>query len=410
MCGKEIIIISRNFPPMGGVGTRRWSKFSKYLADRGYIVNIITIDFRFNDTINWTRDVVHENIQIHRLKSSYPTFLLKHDYGNFFMKKIAEIFKLFLKQTTNWLDNAQGWEKKLIIYTSKLIQKNSIKNIIVTGAPFSVLYAASFIKIENPFVNLIFDYRDSWNDERYFMMESGNIGFRRKEKSVLMEYLALSRADNVIFNTNDTRKRYESLYSQFKTKFSTLHNGFDSDDIVKKVESKSNVLRIIYTGSLLSGRQCGLNRIAQAINEMKDPFFEQYFRIDIFGKVPVGYKSPNPKIINFKGLLPSAEIMERMNIYSAALSINSEFHTFAFGSKVFDYMGYSKRILHISNGGELSELLINKGQYVATYEIESIKNALVNLKNDFLSNKSTCQDYFEFDLKNLTSKLESYFI
>lgn len=410
MSNKEILVISRSFPPMGGVGTRRWSKFAKYLAEKGYVVNVITIDYKYNDTVNWSYDIVHPKIIVHRLKSPYPYWLLKFDKRGFVEKKISEICKFILRKTTHWLDNAQGWEKDLIQYSTNLIREKNIRNLIVTGPPFSVFYFAGFIKLENPGVNLILDYRDSWNDERYYQLGIGDVTLKRKKISAEMEYFALARANKVLFTTKDLRERYANLFPHFSTKCFTLHNGFDVNDFCDVEDVKTNKLTLIYTGTLLSGRHIAIDYIVKAISELEDPFFEDNFRIDIYGKVPVNYKNPNSKLINLKGIIHPSEVPVTIQRYSAALTINAEFHTFAFGTKVFDYMGAKKRIMLISNGGELSELLEEKNQYVATYEIASIKNALLKLKQDFLKEKVVLHDYSDFDLFNLTTKLESYFI
>jgi hypothetical protein len=84
----DILIIAYKFPPMGGIGTRRWAKFSKYLARKGYKVHILTINYPYIDKMNWYKDIADEKkIIIHRVKPCYPLALLKEynsKYASFF--------------------------------------------------------------------------------------------------------------------------------------------------------------------------------------------------------------------------------------------------------------------------------------------------------------------------------------
>ena len=42
----KLLIIAFKFPPYGGVGSFRWSKFTKYLAKSENKVNVLTIKWK----------------------------------------------------------------------------------------------------------------------------------------------------------------------------------------------------------------------------------------------------------------------------------------------------------------------------------------------------------------------------
>ncbi|MCP3930967.1 MAG: hypothetical protein GY705_17925, partial [Bacteroidetes bacterium] len=60
--------------------------------------------------------------------------------------------------------------------------------------------------------------------------------------------------------------------------------------------------------------------------------------------------------------------------------------------------------------GELSSILEQKGQYVADYSIESIKKALLQMKEDHLEKGTASHfaSYKEFEYGNLTKQLIEY--
>ena len=86
------------------------------------------------------------------------------------------------------------------------------------------MYQASILKIENPNINLILDYRDSWNDQSNYKLYEGINSFKSKSKSIWMENIALSVANRILFITEDMKNRMESIYPTYKSKFLALHN------------------------------------------------------------------------------------------------------------------------------------------------------------------------------------------
>lgn len=409
---KEIIVIARNFPPMGGVGTRRWSKFAKYLALKGYLVHVVTIDYKFKDTVNWSHDVEHPNIVVHSLKSSYPNWLLRHRKRGFIAKKWFELVNLYYKSTSNWMDNAQGWEKELIPYVGNLIRKNGIKNVVVTAAPCSVAYMTSIIKVENPEINFIVDFRDKWNDEPQYAYGTAIKSFKRKEKAVQMELQTMLLADKIIVTTDTIRLNFSSIYKSCAYKYITIHNGYDADDYRvdwQKISRPDKQLTLVYFGSLLGGQPEGLDLIYKAIRELNDPFFKESFKIDIYGVAVAGYRNPDPETCFFKPLIKSSEVATVLSQYHCGLSILEMKRSNVFATKVFDYMAMKMPILHISNNGELYHMLRENGQYVSNYKMEDMKRTLLRLKQDFLEKKTPESAFEAFTIASHTAKLERLF-
>ena len=267
---KDILIIAYKFPPMGGIGTRRWAKFAKVFANKGYKVHVLTIKYPKQDAINWLHDIQNnDNIIIHRVHAGYPVWLMDISSNKgiaFFQKSI----NYFLKKTFFYMDIAQNWAKYMLPEAKKIIKENGIKNVIVTNPPPSVSYIASFLKIDIPYINLIQDFRDSWNDDIDYNYPDTLNFFWQKEKSVYMEWFTVKNSDKIVNVTQDITDRMSSRFKEYKERFITIYNGFDRDDIknigLDKKENSSKI-KIIYAGGLGLGRIKAIEMILDALLE-----------------------------------------------------------------------------------------------------------------------------------------------
>jgi glycosyltransferase involved in cell wall biosynthesis len=411
---KKILLIAFKFPPRGGVGSRRWAKFAKILARRGYEIDVITPEYPYTDKVNWSHEIQHSNITVHRIKAGVPLMVLKES-KNPLEKIIVSIYCRLIMPFFYYLDSAQRWHSNLVPYARNLIRQKNIKNVIVSGPPNSLHYFASFIKIENPLINLILDFRDNWNDDVAFEYKTSLKYFWQKEKSVTMEDFAIRHADKIIFVTEDIKMRYSRIYPIFQDKFTVVYNGFDRDDTHNNVQNEKDfkgIFSFIYTGSLGLGREKAIPLLAQAIDLHEDDFINKLY-VDIYSDVKLRDFENHPSFqsikrhIRFHDMVDPKIICEIISSHSHGLSINSENYPYAFGTKVFDYMVAGKRILHISNGGELYDYLKCKGMFVANYSIFEISSELEKMKRDFQQPKNIVNDYHEFDLEYLTDKIES---
>lgn len=416
MKNKNILIITFKFPPMGGIGSRRWAKFAKFLAKRNYHVHIITVNYPYVDKINWLADVQNnKNIIIHKIKSSYPLMFLKPQ-KNSLVKILFNIFKAIIVPFYFYLDYAQGWEKHLLPYAQKLIQEKNIKNVIVTGPPSSIYYTSSFLKIAYPFINLIHDYRDPWNTDRDYHYPNALKYFWQKEKSNYMEMFSVLHADKICLVTHDMKEQLANVYKLYKDKFFVIHNGYDEADFKNMKSKKNKDLSIGYFGHLPQGRLEAVELIARAIEKIKAEKKEFNIKIILYSNINQNYFKASPYLdvikanFEFNPMVSVDEMKKTMSKFAYGLTINDKRDPHAFGTKIFEYMALKQTILCLSQKGELYQLLKKKGQYVADYRLDSIKKTLLAMEKDFKAGTVKKNDYQEFNLGHLTDKLEKLLI
>jgi hypothetical protein len=411
---KKLLIILYKFPPMGGVGTRRWVKFSKELIRLGYEVKVLTSDYRYKDKVSWMKDV-DDKIKVYRFKSYYPQWLLS-DTNNNLLIKFKRYANFFLKKSLFYIDFAQYDAYSVLLKAKEIIKKNSIKNIVVSGPPFSLNYFCSYLKIDEPDLNIIQDFRDNWNDlfyNHFPQRRSFNL-FNVKEKNAYREFFTLFHADKVINVSNDITNRIKNKYPLLSDKFKTITNSFDDDDF-KQILSSENFFDIIYAGSLFNQRIEGIHLLMNGILSLNDKYINDNLKINIYSnfddkKIPRKYKPLLNKNVFFYNLLDKDKILKKISKSFFCLSINSSYAPYAFGTKIFDYMALNKRILHLSNKGDLSDILKNKKQLVCSYNLDDIKKTLIQLKKIYVNKEENLLiNYDEFSLKKTTGDLKELF-
>ncbi len=410
---KDILIITYKFPPMGGIGTRRWVKFAKYLDRVGYKVHILTAKYDYEDKINWRNDISDE-IKIYKFKTKYPLLLLSESTNNI-TKQFKRYSNFILNKIFFYLDIAQYDAKDILSDAKKIISENNISNVIATGHPVSINYISTYLKIDNPNLNLIQDFRDNWNDLSDYHYPNGLKFFFQKENSVYKEFITTYYSDVIINVSDDLTNMMKSRYKSIENKFITISNGYDIDDFKKECKNDNSKFNIIYTGSLYNQRIEAINLILDAILELNDEFINTNLQIVLYtnfdsNDLDVKYKTLVNNIIIFKPFVNPSSIHSIISNFRYCLSINSKFASYAFGTKIFDYMVLDKKILHISNGGSLYELLDAQNQFVCDYKVENMKKNLLNIKKDYLEvTSNNAVDYNDFSLNSLTLNLEKYF-
>lgn len=404
---KKVLLIVYQFCPKGQIGTRRWSKFAKYLSRNGYEVHVICAKYPYRDKINWCHEVENNpNIIIHRIGPVYPTFLLKPK-RDFWVKLFDRIFS----RTIFYLDASQHWGTQLIPTAQTLIKKENIQTVIASGGPFMALYHAAKLKNSLPNIRLILDFRDPWST---WLPNRTRFEKWRKKQAEKLEQIMVPQADLSLFTTKQLREQYSEMFPREKERFAVLYNGFDEDDFKDlEVGKPIQPLHFVYAGSLIKERVEAIVAIVTALVELNDSLLYQKLRIKLYG---FDYQKPSlgsqalmeayDHYVSHNGVVSQKEVFRILSENDICLSINAKGHEYLIGAKTFDYMGLQKKIFLLSLPGELSDILQKRGQYVADYDQESIKQALLKVKTDYASQQQEqLADYNPFNYHGLTDQL-----
>jgi len=400
---KEIVIVAYQFCPRGRIGTRRWSKFAKYLS-KDYRVHIICAKYPYKDRLNWCADVENnENIIIHRISTLYPSFAIQ-EKRTIIVKAVCYLLNVY----PFYKDEAQYWKRSLFKKLDEIRTDNKISHFFVTGAPFTPLYYMSMYKKKHPSINLILDLRDPWM--QILKKKYNFFGKLKSQVETRDELKSFEVADKILFVTKTFTKEYKQVYPKLAYKMFTVYNGFDEEDFVN-IKPSDEENKIAYAGALFEGRAEGMLLFIKAI-QAQNIKTNLSCEVDIYSnqideKFKIEISQNYSSFVSFKKPLPQNELFSELKRYKYLITINEMIKPYAFGTKIFEYIALGKKIVLISPEGELYRLLIDQKQFVSTYDEQNILKMVSELFRDFEDNFIVTPQslYNSFELKTLTSSL-----
>ena len=387
---KNLLIIANQFCPKGGIGTRRWTKFAKYLARNGGIhVHVLAAQYPYQDAVNWCHDLQEtSSITIHRIPGNYPPYLLRPQ-RNIFTKVTERI----LRRTLYPIDQAQQWGPTMRRAAARILREHAINHLVITGPPFSPLPTLRPLKQAFPHLKIFMDYRDPWI---FWVEKQRGADTHLARRVERLEQQVLATAERLMVTTPEIQKMYRKRFPAFADKVSVLPNAFDPDDLPQAAAPHTpGDFHFVYAGTMLPNRSRCLKLLAEAIHELNDPFFTQKMRIDIYG---FKYMPPQIEeaevqkiyhtIITHRGPLSPQELFKRMAAYPFALLINVPERPGIVPAKTYDYIGLSHKIFLIAPPCALSNFIQGFNQYTSTIDLTSIKEALLRMKEDYQQGRS----------------------
>lgn len=407
MSQKKIVIVNYGFPPNPGIGGRRWAKLAKGLAEKGYKIDIISCEFLKGDTSPWTKETISEGIQLHSLPTKYPNWIRKPGSGLFsgLKYRLAVIYiKLFEKGTV--FDPTVFWQNQF----SKLLLEicDSDSNLIITGAPFNLMYYAALLKKEGKISsNLIVDFRDPWIDAANYGMANLNASRSNEE---LKKYLLVCEHSDYISSPNEvlTQELFEIDCSNknHSVKFKTLTHFFDAEDVFKPAinESNNEEILLLYGGTLYDGTKQHLESLKQDLEELKleDEGTYNRLKIEIYTPEHAYRNLFNAHKNVFFSKPIGKKIFEKAQKATGILLFYADRNKDYPTSKIFDFLPYKKPFIVYSNGGEVIGYLKEKKWGVSRSDYSGLKQLLYECS----INKKSTFDFSNFDSFGLMHKVE----
>lgn len=249
---KKVLFISYFFPPLGGGGVLRVTKFVKYLGDFGWKPVVITVKKGFYPI---TDEGLLSEIprQVKTIRVKYP------ELGFWFKAKAWQSFlRYFLYPLVLFPDNQALWILPAVLAGYKLIKKEKIKIIFSSSASYSDHLVALILK-KLTGVKWVADFRDVWKPSGW-----------QKNLVGLIEISILKNADLVSTVSPGLTKIYQKFAKEKPTKFTTITNGYDEEDFIKiqnlTRRQAGAKFKVIHAGALYGSRQADL--FFQALKEL----------------------------------------------------------------------------------------------------------------------------------------------
>jgi len=428
-CMKKVLMIAYSFPPTGGPGVQRTSKFVKYLRSYGWEPVILTRD----DTNIPLKDEslikdIPADVSVIRTKawdlSAYPGIIGLA--GKFINRKILIP------------DSERLWEIFSRKTAEDIIRTDNIDLIYTTSLPYSSHLMALHLKKKFPDIPWVADFRDEWTNNPYILDNPYNpirMNIERK-----MEHKVLQTADYLITNTPVMLRNFISNNPGMglDKKFYVISNGYDPDDFMYLFDhmakngepATANDTRvahkftITYTGAFYGRRKPDI--FFQAVGDLvkEGKIDKNKIHIKLMGSFK---KEQIQKLINLHNLngvveifpyVPHEECLKHMISSDCLLLIEGAgpgaeaFYT----GKIFEYMVAGRPILAIIPANGAAAMLIRETStglisdctdLIGTKDnIEVLYNAWLKGENIYFPNKEEIKKY---ERKALTAKLVEVF-
>jgi hypothetical protein len=354
----RVLVITHSFPPGADIGARRWFKISKYIAKSNYQVFVLTVSDEATSSYS------HESgIFIKRIKGNYPRTInapKKHLFSKLLFRFTMFIMKCTVKGTI--YDKGVFMRKKITGNAISIIEEKKIKNVIVTGAPFSYFRYALELKKHFPGLNVLCDMRDPWTDGHYYGFS--DLAQKRMEKEREYENYVMTNA-NVVFTPTDsmTRRlisRYGSITNQ--DKFLTLPHPYDPEEIgvIKSKKFIDAQFKFLSGGTLdLFGIESVFEVFLKCMLELKkkspNPFKIEFYSPTVKLK-PLLLKYSDVPVL-FMPKLPAAAFFDKLLDADFLIIFLPPYVKDFFITKVNEYIAMKRPILLFSPKGEVAEFI-----------------------------------------------------
>ncbi len=373
----RILFISYYFPPLGGVGIIRVSKFIKYLKRKGYEISVITI--KEIPYYLYDKELLKEieGIKIYKTESLDFARLLYHLGIRKEFSYAGTSYSHFLNKLL-FPDAKIGFLPFAFFLSKKIIEKEKPSFIFATAPPYTVLLLGLLLKKKFS-LSLISDFRD--------LYPTGTIMppfyFRNFLDSLRKKIVEDS---DVVFSCH-----YENL-KDLGNKAIWLPNGYDPEDFI--VEGWRFPTRSIFYAGNLERNSKGIFLLAEDLKEITD------LKIYLAGHIDFSIKKEliNYSNIIYLGSFSHKEVCSLMKGADYLLYLSKKNQIV--GLKLFEYIGAQRPIIFY---GEISEeiRMLNKKYQIGYYYNEKLKEKII--RNEELEVNKDISYLFSFPY--LTEKL-----
>lgn len=362
---KNILLISYHFPPVPGVGARRWALFAKYLARFGYNVHVITANNSQTGS-PWTEDVTDKSIRVYKTDDHYPKALKTVPVS--FTEKIKYRLALWYtgkKFRGSPYDKSLFMKDELFRVIEKIIHEHEISTIIATGAPFRLLYYTTLFKEQHPGLQLICDLRDPWTDSREYGFASVSKEAIEYEKD--LEKFVINHCDYFTVPSPFMKQRMISEYgnSIHSENIRVLPHAWDADKFPEHIsENRPGKCRFIFGGSIhLFNIDTLFIPLLEALCRLRseNPDLLNMLKFDFYSPVALHQERilqwQLEKVVQFHSPVSQSEFINEMT-RSTYLMIFLPSHLKNFRiTKCAEYLPLRKPIILFSEPGEVSQWL-----------------------------------------------------
>ncbi len=389
---KKILIITYSFLPyaksMGDC--RRMLNLAEYLLKHNYKVFVLTSDgyyFGYFGCRDRVKDInityLKDRVRYLQYKRLYDKVDIRNQSVKFFSiwLKVKKFFFNIVKQLII-PDFGIFMVPKYYRKVSQLVKENDIRNVIISSPIHSIQVTGILLKSKfGKNINLITDYRDSWNcsnahKKSFFVSDYFNKKIERK---------ILTNTDYFTYVSEPMRTKLETMFHlNLSDKAKLVMTGFENRQLEESslVKDKS-LIKIGYFG-FLDERDSSYKRITCFFDILENNKKQlSNILISLYGIVKL---VNNYSMIHLQGILEHDTALKKMQEmdYLLILYTNCQNSDEVVTGKFFDYISTKKPIVCIGpKNMEVKRLIsqYNLGININIFDEKDILKNLLSLKD-----------------------------
>ncbi|MCM0083346.1 glycosyltransferase [Geomonas sp. Red32] len=423
---RKALIVSYNFPPVGGAGVQRPVKFVKYLREFGWEPVVLSVANPSVPVLDLSllRDIP-DGVRVYRAATLEPGYALKSRIVQGEGGVAARAARLAKRWVAALLlpDLQVLWWPALCLKLWEILRTERPEVLLVSAPPFS-----SFVPVAAlgylARVPVILDYRDEWCFTRQNWENSVKSRWAVKLDR-LLEGWVLSRCRAFVTANESYREAIASSYPAIgPQKGRTITNGFDEDDLAAVAPStvpQRGGIRIVYAGTVWRATSLATFLKGLEIRQLKGAGASgPPLSLDIFGRVVEEEsrclaESPCRGMISVLGYREHGELIGELMDADVLLLTLADLPGAEriITGKAFEYMATGRHILAVVPEGETGRLLRENYRnltLVTTGSAAEVADALERIASSLEElRKRGSEDVSRFSRRKLTAALAELF-
>ncbi len=371
MAELRALIVSYQFPPVGGAGVQRVTKLVKYLVHHGVQPTVLTAS---NPSVPLRDESlladVPASVEVIRTRTFEPGYALKQSAWSATATAGSAAAHPSLRQRA--MHTATGLAKQLLVPDPQILWQptalpallRASRNVdvaLISGPPFSQFVLAPAATLARmPFV---LDYRDEWSTYRTtYEMMGGRLG---RTVGDLLEPQVLRRAAFVTLATEEFRANLLARYPFLDpARVVTIENGYDPDDFPASLPTPPRDRYVLaYAGTVfkLTSMRGLIGAIARLHRDA--PQLAARLHLEVMGRVvdtELDYFDGSERLgVRRVGYVAHDEVLPRLAAAHEVLCVLDEVpgNERIYPAKIFELMLLGRPLLTLSPPGALQRLV-----------------------------------------------------
>ena len=370
----------------------------------GYNISILKSD-DVSGKNEWNNDIKNCNIIYHILSQS-----IWIKFSNSKNKLISRLSSLLIKILCKGTiyDKTVLLKKAVVKNVRDIIMKEKTGVIIVTGAPFNLMYYVACALENNCKIVKIADYRDPWITAMNYGMPS--LSKERKKHEEMKQNKVLDTFDRILAPNDFLLEEIKDSYTgtkEIRQKFISLPHAYDEDDYTVNLDisnSSPNEINIVYGGAIYIGLEGYLEKLSNAIMAINKKGIKANCTLytpdaNRWKKCYYGLDFEEPVGKEFYKKTANADLL---------LMLYAEHNKNYLTTKFYEYRPLQKPMLYLGPQGYISKLIQEKKLGFVLSESELVLLGIVSQLKKNVNNENV-MDINEFSYKTRTQELIALF-